>query len=405
MRPAGTAGTVVVGSGLAGVTVARQLRAEGYSDSITVVGDEEEPPYDRPPLSKAMLTGSGPGRVGLMDAGEAATLDIELRHGSPAVALEPAARLVHLTGSGSLPYTSCVVATGSRVRRLPQLGEPRGLFYLRSMKDALALRAALEQASRLVVVGAGFIGLEVASSAVSLGVGVTVVEREGMPLTRVLGEHAGHLARDLQVSNGVDLRCGAGVASIVTSPGADGSEVVQAVQLSDGLTLPADVVVLGAGAVPNVEWLAGSGLVVDDGVVCDGHGRASVEGVLAAGDVARWPNAVTGLHVRVEQWQAALDQASIVAHNIAHPEELRSWDSVPYFWSDQFGRKIQFCGHPGAGSRVLSSPGGPVVAFGSEELLTGVLTIGQPRVLARARRLVAERRPWSDLAQLIKASS
>jgi NADPH-dependent 2,4-dienoyl-CoA reductase/sulfur reductase-like enzyme len=203
----------------------------------------------------------------------------------------------------------------------------------------------------------------------------------------------------------VDLRCGAGVASIVTSPGADGSEVVQAVQLSDGVTLPADVVVLGAGAVPNVEWLAGSGLVDDDGVDSDGHGRASVEGVLAAGGVAPWPNAVTGLDVRVVQWQAALDQASIVAHNIAHPEELRSWDSVPYFWSDQFGRKIQFCGHPGAGSRVLSSPGGPVVAFGSEELLTGVLTIGQPRVLARARRLVAERRPWSDLAQLIKASS
>jgi NADPH-dependent 2,4-dienoyl-CoA reductase/sulfur reductase-like enzyme len=396
-------GTVVVGSGLAGITVARQLRAEGYAGPITVVGDEEEPPYDRPPLSKALLTRSGPGRVGLMDADEAAAAGIELRSGSSAVALEPDAHRVHLDDAEPLTYASCVVATGSRVRRLPDFGEPRGLFYLRSMKDALALRDSLDGASRLVVVGAGFIGLEVASAAVSLGVGVTVVEREAMPLTRVLGQHAGRLARDLHVSNGVDLRCGAGVARIVTGPGPDGTEEVQAVQLSDGATVPADVVVLGAGAVPNVEWLAGSGVVVDDGIVCDGHGRASPDGVWAAGDVARWPNAVTGLHVRVEQWQAALDQASIVAHNIAHPHEQRSWDSVPYFWSDQFGRKIQFCGHPGTGSRVLTSPGGPVVAFGSEELLTGVLTIGQPRVLARARRLVAERRAWSDLADLVEA--
>jgi NADPH-dependent 2,4-dienoyl-CoA reductase/sulfur reductase-like enzyme len=397
-------GAVVVGAGLAGITVARQLRAEGYTDPITVVGDEQEPPYDRPPLSKALLTGSGPGRVGLMDADEAAAAGIELRRGATAVALDPDARQVHLGDAGALTYASCVVATGSRVRRLPDLGEPGGLHYLRSMKDALALRAALERATRLVVVGAGFIGLEVASSAVSLGLSVTVVEREAMPLTRVLGEQAGHLARDLQVSNGVDLRCGAGVARIVTSPGADGAELVQAVELSDGTTVPADVVVLGAGAVPNVEWLAGSGVVVDDGVVCDGHGRGSVDGVWAAGDVARWPNAVTGLHVRVEQWQAALDQASIVAHNIAHPQSPRSWDSVPYFWSDQFGRKIQFCGHPGAASRILASPAGPVVAFGSEGLLTGVLTIGQPRVLARARRLVAERRSWSDLADLVGAS-
>lgn len=402
MRPVGT---VVVGSGLAGITVARQLRAEGYGDPITVVGDEEEPPYDRPPLSKALLTGSGPGRVGLMDADEAASAGIELRRGATAIALEPDARRVHLDDAGSLTYASCVVATGSRVRRLPDLGEPRGLHYLRSMKDGLALRAALDRASRLVVVGAGFIGLEVASSAVSLGVSVTVVEREAMPLTRVLGEHAGHLARDLQVSNGVDLRCGAGVARLVTGAGTDGAAVVQAVELSDGTTLEADVVVLGAGAVPNVEWLAGSGLVVDDGVVCDRHGRAFVDGVWAAGDVARWPNAVTGLHVRVEQWQAALDQASIVAHNIAHPQELRSWDSVPYFWSDQFGRKIQFCGHPGTSSRVIASARGPVVAFGSEDLLTGVLTIGQPRVLARARRLVAERRPWADLAELVESPS
>jgi NADPH-dependent 2,4-dienoyl-CoA reductase/sulfur reductase-like enzyme len=137
---------------------------------------------------------------------------------------------------------------------------------------------------------------------------------------------------------------------------------------------------------------------VADGVVCDERGRASIDGVWAVGDVARWPNTVTGLHVRVEQWQSALDQAAVVAHNIAHADEPRTWDSVPYFWSDQFGRKLQFCGHPGSGSRVLTTPGGPVVAFGSDDLLTGVLTVGQPRVLAHARRLVAARGTWADLA-------
>jgi NADPH-dependent 2,4-dienoyl-CoA reductase/sulfur reductase-like enzyme len=390
-------GTVILGCGLAGVTVARQLRAEGYRPPITVVGDENEPPYDRPPLSKAMLSGTGQGQVLLLTADEAGSAGIELRHGSGASVLDPVGRTV-LVGSEPVPYDQCVVATGSRARRLTGLRAAAGVHYLRSMADARALRSALEGAQRLVVVGAGFIGLEVASSAVERGVSVTVLERETMPLTRVLGRDAGYLARDLQVSNGVDLRCGVGVAQVVARPGPDGQDVVEALELTDGSTVPADVVVLGAGAVPNVEWLSGSGIQVADGVVCDERGRASVDGVWAAGDVARWPNSVTGLHVRVEQWQSALDQAAIVAHNIAHPDDLRSWDSVPYFWSDQFGRKIQFCGHPGAGSRVLATPAGPVVAFGSEELLTGVLTIGQPRVLAHARRLVAARRSWSDLA-------
>jgi 3-phenylpropionate/trans-cinnamate dioxygenase ferredoxin reductase component len=395
-----SAGTVIVGCGLAGVTVARQLRAEGYQGPVTVVGDESEPPYDRPPLSKAMLSGAGTGHVLLLSPDEARSLDIEMRRGSAACALDPVGRTV-LLGSERLSYDQCVVATGSRARRVPGLRAASGVHYLRSMADARALRSALERADHLVVVGAGFIGLEVASSAVERGVAVTVVEREVMPLTRVLGQHAGYLARDLHVSHGVDLRCGVGVVQLLTTPGPGGADVVHALELTDGSTLPADVVVLGAGAVPNVEWLSGSGVVVDDGLVCDGHGRASVEGLWAAGDVARWPNSVTGLHVRVEQWQSALDQASIVAHNIVHREDLRSWDSVPYFWSDQFGRKIQFCGHPGSGSRVLTTPAGPVVAFGSEDQLTGVLTVGQPRVLARARRLVAAQRPWSELADLL----
>jgi NADPH-dependent 2,4-dienoyl-CoA reductase/sulfur reductase-like enzyme len=402
--PKSSAGTVVLGCGLAGITVAKQLRAEVYRRPVTVVGDEDEPPYDRPPLSKAMLSGRGQGHVLLLSDDEARSSDIELRRGRAASRLDPVTRTV-LVGSERVPYEHCVIATGSRARRLTGLRPAAGVHYLRSMADARDLRRALDGADRLVVVGAGFIGLEVASSAVERGVAVTVIERETMPLTRVLGQHAGYLARDLQVSNGVDLRCGVGVAEVLTRPGPDGVDVVRALELTDGSTVPADVVVLGAGAVPNVEWLGGSGIDVADGVVCDERGRASLDGVWAVGDVARWPNTVTGLHVRVEQWQSALDQAAIVAHNIAKADDPRTWDSVPYFWSDQFGRKIQFCGHPGGGSRVLSTPAGPVVAFGSEDLLTGVLTLGQPRVLARARRLVAARRPWADLADQLEVPS
>ncbi len=402
------AGTVIVGAGLAGVTVARQLRAAGYQAPVTLLSEEDQAPYDRPPLSKAMLSGNGPGRVDLLTADEARDGDLELRHGQTAVSLDPRACVVHVRDDGgtthAMPFEHCVIATGSRARRLAGLPVVGGVHYLRSMSDAQALRSSLDRGGRLAVVGAGFIGLEVASAAWERGISVTVVEREPMPLTRVLGRDAGYLARDLHVSHGVDLRCGSGLARLLVESGPSGRERVVGLELTDGTEVPADVVVLGAGAVPNVEWLDGSGLEVDDGVICDGHGRAGVDRVWAAGDVARWPNAVTGLHVRVEQWQSALDQATIVAHNIAHPDALRTWDSVPYFWSDQFGRKIQFCGHPGDGSRVLSTPSGPVVAFGCDELLTGVLTIGQPRVLARARRLVAARRPVSDLVDLLAAT-
>lgn len=392
----GTDGTVIVGCGLAGVTVAKRLRDEGYRDRIVLIGAEDEAPYDRPPLSKEMLTGSGDGRVSLLDPAQAAQAGIELMTARTATGLEPAARRVRLDGAETVGYDHCVIATGARARTIPALGAPSGLFYLRTIEDSRALRAALLEAGRVAVVGAGFIGLEVASAAVYRGIPVTVVEREAMPLSRVLGADAGYLARDLHVSHGVDLRCGVGVADVLTDAGR-----VRGLELTDGIRVPADVVVVGAGAVPNVEWLSTSGLRVDDGVVCDGYGRAGADGVWAAGDVSRWPNAVTGLHVRLEQWQAALDQAMVVAHNIAHPDGPRVWDSVPYFWSDQFGVKLQFCGHPGSGSRVVPTPRGPVVAFGSEDALSGVLAIGQPRALAHARRLVAGRRTWSELADLL----
>jgi NADPH-dependent 2,4-dienoyl-CoA reductase/sulfur reductase-like enzyme len=240
---------------------------------------------------------------------------------------------------------------------------------------------------RLVVIGAGFIGLEVAAVARTRGVEVTVVETAARPLTRVLGEDAGALITELHEERGVEVRCS---ATVVEVRGVDG---VEGVLLDGGEFLPADLLLVGVGAAPNTEWLEGSGLLVDNGVVCDDRGRTSLPDVYAAGDVARRRNALTGTHQRVEQWQSALEQASVVADAVTGG--TRVWDTVPYFWSDQYDRKLQFCGAPGPVSERRDTARGPVVIFGDDAgTLVGVLTLANPRALAQGRRLVAAGTAW-----------
>ena len=392
--PAGS-DVVVVGGGLVAATLTRELRRLGHAGAITVVSDEAEVPYDRPPLSKQVLAGTvTPEETRLLKPADIDDLQVTLRLGQAATRLDPAAHEVQLADGSRVGYDALVVATGSRARRLPTVPELSGVHHLRSLADATAIADALPTVQRLVVIGAGFIGLEVAAVARMRGIEVTVVETAARPLTRVLGADAGGVVTELHEERGVRVRCSSTVLEV---RGADG---VEGVLLDGGEFLPADLLLVGVGAVPNTEWLDGSGVDVDNGVVCDERGRSSVPDVYAAGDAARWRNALTGAHVRAEQWQSALEQASVVADALTGGS--RVWDTVPYFWSDQYDRKLQLCGTAGPVSERRETARGPVVLFGDQDgRLVGVLTVGNPRALAQGRRLVAAETAWPQAEEWV----
>jgi NADPH-dependent 2,4-dienoyl-CoA reductase/sulfur reductase-like enzyme len=400
---AGAPGVVVVGGGVASVSVARRLRALGYDGRLTLVSDETVAPYDRPPLSKQFLAGTLTAEeLGLLSGDELDGLGVDLVQGRRAVGVDVTGHSLELDDDTRLPYRSLVVATGARARRLPFGDGLAGVHYLRTVADAEALGRELGPGRRLVVVGGGFIGLEVAATAHALGVTVTVLETAPRPLTRVLGPEAGALVTALHAER-VDLRFGVRVIDLL------GTDRVRAVRLEDG-ELPADVVVVGIGAVPNTEWLDGSGIRVDDGAVCDEGGRTSAPDVYAVGDVARWRHARTGDSRRVEQWQAAVEQASVVAANLAADLGVAdavpdSWDAVPYFWSDQYEHKIQFCGRPGTLSTDRVVRRGRVACFAdrADGAATGVLALDNPAALARGRRLVAAGTPWPDMVAWLES--
>lgn len=335
----------VVGASLAGVRAAQALRREGHEGRIVVIGGEEHwPPYDRPPLSKQVLTGAWDDDKARLRVAE--PFDAELVLGRRAAALDlgtasDAPVTVRLDDDSTVEASGVIVATGATARTLPGTdGLPR-VHVLRTIDDARALRADLEHARRVVVVGAGFIGCEVASSSRALGKHVTLVEALDSPLTRVLGPVMGRLATALHQEHGVDVRLGVGVHAI------EGDGGVERVVLDDGDVLDADVVVVGIGVRPATEWLEGSGLTLDDGVVCDESCLAvgSAGRVAAAGDVARWPNALFGLSMRVEHWTNASDQGAHAARALVHGAAAAgAFAPVPYFWSDQHGTKFQFVG-------------------------------------------------------------
>ncbi|MBZ3900403.1 NAD(P)/FAD-dependent oxidoreductase [Streptomyces griseiscabiei] len=381
---------LIVGASVAGVQAARSLRALGHEGRIVLAGAEPQLPYDKPPLSKQFLTeGWDTGRVGLLSEQEAHDQGIELRLGSPAVELDPAGRLVRFEDGGECGYDVCVVATGAHARPSPWQVDS-GLHLVRSLADATALRADLARGGDVVVIGAGFIGAETASTAASLGCGVTVVDPAPVPMERVLGAELGELFASLHERHGVGTRFGRAVWSVT---GAAGD---LAVTLDDGEILRAHTVVVGIGAVPNDGWLAGSGLRVENGVVCDEYCRAvGAEDVFAAGDVARWFHPDRREHLRVEHWTNAVDQAALVAHNIVHPEDPRPYAPVEYVWSDQYDWKIQIVGRPSSAAlhTVLGSFDGNArgaALFGDAEgRLTAAVTVNRPRALLECRRLVA----------------
>ncbi|GAA4617646.1 NAD(P)/FAD-dependent oxidoreductase [Saccharopolyspora hordei] len=383
--------TVIVGASVGGVRTAQALRAEGYRGEIVLVGEEEVAPYDKPPLSKALLAGTATAKsIGMLPERAAIDAGIRCQRGRAATAVSLRERRVQLADGTAIEFDDLVVATGARARTSPW-GNPPGVHVLRTLADAEELGAALRQGGPLVVIGAGFIGAEVASTAVGLGVReVTMVDPVEVPLSRVLSPGVASQVAALHERHGVTTRFGVGVTDVV--PRSGGLEV----RLADGSTLQAATVVVGIGAVPNDDWLDGSGITTDDGVVCDQFSRSVDDPhVWAVGDVARWWHVRQQRSVRVEHWTNAVQQAECVAHNIVHPADLRSHAPVEYVWSDQYDWKLHVVGcTDGDQQHVLVGGGAPERSFAvlyaaADGSFTGAVIVNWPKALVTCRRSLA----------------
>ncbi|WP_081283466.1 NAD(P)/FAD-dependent oxidoreductase [Mycobacterium asiaticum] len=384
-------GIVIVGGGLAAARTAEQLRRAEYTGPITIVSDEVHLPYDRPPLSKEVLRAEVDD-VALKPREWYDEKNITLRLGAAATGIDTAAKTVTLADGTSLGYDELVIATGLVPRRIPSFPDLDGIRVLRSFDECMALRTHASSAKKAVVVGAGFIGCEVAASLRGLGVEVTLVEPQPTPLASVLGEQIGELVTRLHRDEGVDVRTGLGVAEV------RGTGHVDTVVLSDGTEISADLVVVGIGSHPATDWLAGSGIEIANGVVCDEAGRTSAPNVWALGDVASWRDA-TGHQARVEHWSNVADQARVVVPAMLG-REVPTSVVVPYFWSDQYDIKIQCLGEPEATDTVhlIEDDGRKFLAYYERDgVLVGVVGGGLPGKVMKVRGKIAAATPIAEM--------
>ena len=401
--------TVIVGASLAGINAARTLRLQGQEGPIIVVDADPERPYDRPPLSKQMLTGEWEPEKILLPAGKE-DLGLDFRLGVRAKAVDLSARQITLEGSGgqmeTTAFDSLVIASGASARRLPDSAGIAGVHVVRTLADSLALREELDAGpSRVVVVGAGFIGAEVASSCRKRGLDVTLVEAMPLPLERILGAEIGRVCAQVHIENGVDLRLGTGVLQLETET-VDGVEKVVGVALTDGTTVAAEVLVVGIGVTLNTEWLEGSGLTLEDGVVCD-NTLLAAPGVVAAGDIARYPSARFGRMLRVEHWETAIAGGEAAARRLlaeASGDTPAVFDPIPWFWSDQYDRKIQLAGRPMPTDQCVVVHGSTdefrfVALYGDGDRLTGVLGMNRPRHVVQLRAIFEEGASFSEACE------
>ncbi|MDF3046119.1 MAG: ferredoxin reductase [Ornithinibacter sp.] len=323
---------VIVGAGLAGGTAATELREHGYDGRVVLIGAEEHPPYERPPLSKGYLLGNDPLDVAFVHPREwYADHDVELRLGVRATAVDLSARVVRTT-AGDESFDGLLLATGAEPRRLA-LAEESGVptAYLRTIEDSDRLKAAFGAGRRIVIVGAGWIGLEAAAAARAAGSDVTVFETAELPLLRVLGPTVAGMFAGLHREHGVDLRLGTSVTTTDLAA--------------------ADLVVAGVGVSPRVELAKEAGLAVEDGVLVDARLRTSSPSVFAVGDIANHDHPVLGRRIRVEHWDTALNQAKVAARNLAGGDEL--YEAMPYFFTDQYDLGMEYVGHGGADDEVV----------------------------------------------------
>jgi len=400
---------VVVGASVGGVRTVQELRRLGFDGDISVVGAESEQPYDKPPLSKQLLLGTqSEADIALLGVGGWAEVDATAHLGVRAERLDIDAMTVELSSGDELEYDALVIATGVRPRTLaPGLTDLDGVFTVRELRDARALRerAAL---GPVVIVGAGFIGAEIASSFRSLGTPVTMTEALATPFARALGAEAGGVLTGLHRDHGVDLVTEAAVEAVEAS----GDTLL--VRLADGRVLEGATVVFGIGAVPNSEWLEGSGLKLDDGVFVDagcavlanGFGPHA-EGVYAIGDVARQVDPATNRDHRVEHWTNAVEQAHLVARQIVDPTAPPEPLKAPYFWSDQFGLKIQMVGRPAEATTVtvhtfdVSGTERPVAVYENDGRVVAAVAFGWPRAVAACRQAWESGAAVADLASTL----
>lgn len=396
---------VVVGASLAGLRAAEAVRHDGFEGSVTLVGAEEHLPYDRPPLSKDHLANDEPGDSTYREQEKLDEIGVELVLGAPATALDLDARTVAV-GDREIGYDGLVIATGAYARQLPDsLCAPdlAGVVTLRTRDDSLHLHQLLRRGNpRVTVVGAGFIGSEIAAVACERGHEVTIVEALPVPLVRGVGERMGRALTAIHERHGTRVLTGVSVAEV------RGTGAVEAVVLDDGTVIDTDVLVVGIGAAPNTGWLESSGLTLDDGVVADAT-LAAAPGVYVAGDVARWPNPlfddVVGGPMRLEHWTAASEQGARAARNAVDPSAAQEYSTVPYFWSDWYDSRIQFVGVSRSGEGmpdveieiVMGSEDDRFVAlyrFGDR--LAGALAVDRPAEVMQYRRLLTKRASWEE---------
>jgi NADPH-dependent 2,4-dienoyl-CoA reductase/sulfur reductase-like enzyme len=377
-------GVLIVGGGLAGQRCVETLRRRGYDARVRMLCAESEPPYDRPPLSKGVLAGSvEEASTAFRPADWYQENEVELVLGSPAAGLEPGARLVFLAGGEPVPYGKLLIASGGEPRRLPSLAGFENVHYLRTLADARRLRAELAPGARLAIVGAGFIGQEVAATALGLGAEVTMIEAMEVPLAPILGAELGRWFADLHQEEGVRLLSGA------LLEGAHGGSQVEQLQLADGSRIDCDLVVVGIGTVPATGWLAGSGLG-ERGVQVDAGGRTAVPDVYAAGDASVPFDHRFGVHARTEHWDAAAWQGAAAARAMLGEEA--GTPPLPSFWSDQYGVRVQSVGHPHLGDSVLVE-GDPAArdfeaVFVRDGRPVAGLAVGRPRSIPALRKRI-----------------
>ncbi len=391
---------VVVGASLAGLRAAQAARAAGHDGGLVVIGQERHLPYTRPPLSKELLHGT---QNREQTAFPLAELDVEWRLGVPAVGLNRSDRQVTLADGHQVSYDRLIVATGCRARQWSGPGsELTGVHTLRDLEDALALQAALKPGKRLLIIGAGFIGCEVAASARKLGVEVTLVDIAAHPLLP-LGPELGDRWLQMHRGHGVDVRLGVGLAAL------HGAVHVEWAQLSDGSRVDADAVLIALGSVLNTEWLTDSALELDPAVVTDATLTTTIDpDVLAAGDIAACPVPLAGgVPMRIEHWTTAAEHGQLAGRNaLLDPSERMAHATPPYFWSDQYDTKIQAIGCPSCGERtelLEQSPEGDrfVTAYVHEQHVVGVVAVNAAKRLAWYRRQLATAPSLNDLRQLL----